>query len=147
MAVIVIIEDNVQSGRLVAKLLNNAGHQAILTETGEEGLTTIFESPPDLVLIDLGLPDIDGQTVIALLNQQPALAHTRLIAFTAWPAATAYSMAKAYGCHGVITKPIETRRFVGQVEAFLPQAAPESPPNQVQTGSAIHDAADRPTAE
>ncbi len=147
MAVIVIIEDNVQSGRLVAKLLNHAGHQAILTETGEEGLTTIFESPPDLVLIDLGLPDIDGQTVIALLNQQPTLAHTRLIAFTAWPEATAHSMAKAYGCHGVIIKPIDTRRFVAQVEAFLPQAAPESPPNHTQTGSAIHDAADKSAAE
>lgn len=151
MAIIVIIEDNVQSGRLVAKLLNNAGHQAILTETGEEGLTTIFESPPDLVLIDLGLPDIDGQTVIALLNQQPALAHTRLIAFTAWPEATAHSMAKAYGCHGVIVKPIDTRRFVAQVEAFLPQAAseslPESPTDHIQTGSAIYDAANRPAAE
>lgn len=123
MAVIVIVEDNVQNGRLVAKLLRNAGHRAILTETGEDGLTTILETSPDLVLIDLGLPDIDGQTVIALLQQQPSLARTRLVAFTAWPEATAHSMARAYGCHGVIVKPIDTRRFVGQVEAFL--APPE----------------------
>lgn len=149
MAVIVIIEDNLQSGRLVAKLLSNAGHRAILTETGEDGLTTIFETSPDLVLIDLGLPDIDGQTVIALLQQQPALARTRLIAFTAWPESTAHAMARAYGCHGVITKPIDTRRFVAQVEAFLtppePVIQPPSPANP--TGSSHDDPTDRATTE
>ncbi len=144
MAVIVIIEDNVQSGRLVAKLLEEAGHQVVLTETGEDGLMTIFETTPDLVLIDLGLPDIDGQTVIALLQQQPELAHTRLIAFTAWPEATAYNMARAYGCHGVIVKPIDTRRFAAQVEAFLspPEALPQTP-----TGPTHDDSTDRNTAE
>ncbi|MFQ3536590.1 MAG: response regulator [Aggregatilineales bacterium] len=144
MAVIVIIEDNIQSGRLVTKLLNNAGHRAILTETGEEGLMTIFETVPDLVLIDLGLPDIDGQTVIALLLQQPTLAKTRLIAFTAWPEATAHSMARAYGCHGVIVKPIDTRRFVAQIEAFL--SAPEPLPHPT-AGSSHDDAIDRITLE
>jgi DNA-binding response OmpR family regulator len=149
MAVIVIVEDNAQSGRLAAKLLNNSGHRAILTETGEDGLTTIFETTPDLVLIDLGLPDIDGQTVIALLQQQPALAKTRLIAFTAWPEATAHSMAKAYGCHGVIIKPIDTRQFVAQVEAFLapPEPIAQSPAQHATTGSLHDDSADRAAAE
>lgn len=140
MAVIVIVEDNAQSGRLAAKLLNNAGHRAILTETGEDGLTTIFEVQPDLVLIDLGLPDIDGQTVIALLQQQPGLAKTRLIAFTAWPEATAHSMARAYGCQGVIVKPIDTRQFVTQVEAFLqPKEPVAQPPDHSGTSGSRHD--------
>lgn len=149
MAVIVIVEDNAQSGRLAAKLLNNSGHRAILTETGEDGLTTIFEVQPDLVLIDLGLPDIDGQTVIALLQQQPTLAKTRLIAFTAWPEATAHSMARAYGCHGVIIKPIDTRQFVAQVEAFLAQPEPiaQTPAQNLTTGSPHDDSTDRAAAE
>lgn len=119
MALIVIIEDNPQSARLAAKLLRQVGHKVIVAEDGELGLTAIFENRPDLVLVDLGLPDIDGQTVVALLRQQPDLADTSVIAFTAWPEDTARSIAEAYGCDGIITKPIETRDFANQVEAFL----------------------------
>src|SRR5438045_2000797 len=97
MARIIIIEDNAQSGRLVAKLLRRAGHDVTLATTGEEGLTETLNSPPDLLLVDMGLPDIDGQTVIGLMRQQQHLAAVSLIAFTAWPEDTAYAMAAAYG--------------------------------------------------
>ncbi|PJF29187.1 MAG: hypothetical protein CUN52_09660 [Phototrophicales bacterium] len=119
MSLIVVIEDNPENSRMVAKLLRAASHNVIVAEDGETGLTTVFEQRPDLVLIDLGLPDIDGQTVIALIKQQPELANVPLIAFTAFPPDTAQSMATAYGCHGVITKPINTRTFVNQLEAFI----------------------------
>jgi CheY-like chemotaxis protein len=126
MAVIVIIEDNPQNGRLVTKLLRGAGHTVHLCETGESGLQTALETLPNLILIDLGLPDLDGQTVIALLRQQPVLRGRPLIAFTSWPESTAHSMAKAYGCDGVITKPIDTRQFVAQLEAFMLREAPHT---------------------
>lgn len=119
MALVVIVEDDKNSARMADKLLRNAGFQVILAEDGEGGLTTIFENQPDLVLVDLGLPDIDGQTVVALLRQQPDMEHTPIIAFTAWPEDTAHSMAQAYGCDGVITKPINTRLFAGQVSGYL----------------------------
>jgi CheY-like chemotaxis protein len=124
MANIMIIEDNLHNARLAARLLRRSGHSVTVVDTGEAGLLTALasansETTLDVILIDLGLPDIDGQTVIALLAQQPHLAATRLVAFTAWPAESAYNMATAYGCHGVILKPINTRQFVGQVEAFL----------------------------
>lgn len=119
MSFIVIIEDNAQNARMAAKLLRVRGHKVMVAEDGEMGLTTVFENQPDLVLIDLGLPDIDGQTVVALLRQQQNLQMVSLIAFTAWPPDTAFSMAKAYGCDGVITKPINTRTFADQVEAFI----------------------------
>jgi CheY-like chemotaxis protein len=119
MALIIVIEDNLQSARLVSKLLNAGGHKVIVAEDGELGLTTIFENRPDLILVDLGLPDIDGQTVMALVRQQPEYQRIPLIAFTAWPPETAHSMARAYGCDGVITKPINTRTFVEEVTAFL----------------------------
>lgn len=123
MAKIVVIEDNEQNARLASKLLRVAGHEVLVAEDGEIGLTTVFEQNPDLVLIDLGLPDIDGQTVIALIRQQEgAIAQTPIIAFTAWPQATAHSMATAYGCDGVITKPIDTRQFATQVNGFLDTA-------------------------
>jgi two-component system, cell cycle response regulator DivK len=119
MPLIVVIEDNHQNARMVTKLLKRAEFEVITAEDGETGLTTVFETQPDLVLIDLGLPDIDGQTVVGVLRQQPNLEHIPLIAFTAWPEDTAHSMASAYGCDGVITKPIDTRAFADQVKAFL----------------------------
>lgn len=118
MARIVIIEDNEHNARMVAKLLQRAGHEVIVATDGEQGLTAVFDHMPDLVLVDLGLPDIDGQTVIALIAQQSNIT-AQIIAFTAWPQDTAHEMAKAYGCHGVITKPIDTRAFVEQVETYL----------------------------
>lgn len=116
---IVVIEDNPQSARMAAKLLRIAGYKVMVAADGEEGLTTVFENRPELVLIDLGLPDIDGQTVVALIRQQSELADTPIVAFTAWPEDTAHDMATKYGCDGVITKPINTRTFAEQVSAFL----------------------------
>lgn len=121
MASIVVIEDNVQNARMVDKLLRRVGHNVILAEDGESGLTTVFETVPDLVLIDLGLPDIDGQTVIGLIKQQATLKDIVVIAFTAWPPEEAHDMATRYGCDGVITKPIQTRLFADQISAFLPK--------------------------
>jgi two-component system, cell cycle response regulator DivK len=116
---VLIIEDNINNARLAAKLLRAAGHDVLLAEDGETGLSAVFSAPPNLVLVDLGLPDLDGQTVAALIRQQPATAHIPLIAFTAWPEDAAHSMAQAYGCDGVITKPINTRTFVSQINNFL----------------------------
>jgi CheY-like chemotaxis protein len=119
MVQIVVIEDNPQNARMAEKLLKHAGYEVTLAEDGESGLTTVLEIMPDLVLIDLGLPDVDGQTVVAMMRQQPNLDQMPIIAFTAWPEETAAEMARAYGCDGVINKPINTRQFAGQVEAFL----------------------------
>lgn len=119
MSVIVIIEDNQDSARLASRLLRREGFEVIIADEGEVGVEVVLDSDPALVLVDLGLPDIDGQTVVALLRQRPQLAAVPIIAFTAWPEQTAYDMAQAYGCDGVIIKPIDTRRFSEQVKMFL----------------------------
>ena len=120
MGLIVVVEDNEHSARMAAKLLRRFGHEVLIAEDGETGLQTVFDNKPDLILLDLGLPDIDGQTVIGIARQQPHLASKPIIAFTAWPAERAAEMAKNYGCDGVITKPINTRTFANQVNEFLP---------------------------
>lgn len=119
MSVIVLIEDQPESARLAEKILRKSGYDVRVAINGEQGLMAVFETQPDLVLIDLGLPDIDGQTVVALIRQQADLETIPLIAFTAWPEHAAQEMAKAYGCDGVITKPIDTRTFADQVGAYL----------------------------
>jgi CheY-like chemotaxis protein len=121
MSRIVMIEDNPDSARLAKKLLNHAGHEVVVAGDGETGLTAVLEHFPELILIDLGLPDIDGQTVIAMLRQLPDLQQAKIVAFTAWPEEQAAEMARAYGCDGVITKPIDAHRFPAQVSMYLPE--------------------------
>jgi CheY-like chemotaxis protein len=120
MSRIVIIEDNPQNARLAEKILRRDGHEVVLAQDGEDGLSKVFESKPDLVLVDLGLPDIDGQTVVAVLRQESNLETVPILAFTAWPEHAAQEMARAYGCDGVIIKPIDTRQFGKQVAEYLP---------------------------
>ncbi len=119
MAVIFLIEDDLQTTRMVTRLLSKRGHNVETFVTGNEGLQKLFNTVPDLILIDLGLPDMDGQTVIAVIRQQPLLRLLPIIAFTAWPPGVVHKMARSYGCDGVITKPIDTQRFVQEVEGFL----------------------------
>jgi CheY-like chemotaxis protein len=120
MSVIIIIDDNHENVRLAARLLS-PHHQVMVANDGESGLTLVFDHQPDIALVDLGLPDIDGQTIIGMIRQNPVLAHMRVVAFTAYPEETAYEIARVYGCDGVIIKPIDTRVFVKQVEDILCQ--------------------------
>lgn len=127
MSRIVMIEDNPSNARLAEKLLKHAGHEVIVRDSGEEGLAAVIETVPDLVLMDLGLPDVDGQTIVALIHQRQELKGVRIVAFTAWPEDRAQQMAQAYGCQGVISKPIDTRRFADQVNTFLQPSSTDQP--------------------
>ncbi len=82
-------------------------------------MTKAFEEVPDLVLVDLGLPDIDGQTLVPLIKRAPELKDIPVVAVTAWPEETAREMARAYGCNGFISKPINIRAFPDQIAEFL----------------------------
>lgn len=101
------------------RILESRHHQVIHVSEGEAGLKTAIEQIPDIILIDLGLPDIDGQTLIAFMKRAPELQNVPLVAVTAWPEDIARQMAEAYGCDGYISKPINTRIFADQIAAFI----------------------------
>lgn len=122
MSLIVLIEDNLDNSRLAARLLASQ-HEVLIENEGEAGLSLVFDTHPDLVLVDLGLPDVDGQAIIGMIRQTQALSQTRVVAFTAYPEEVANEIARVYGCDGIINKPINTRYFLTQVNAFL-EAAP-----------------------
>jgi two-component system, cell cycle response regulator DivK len=116
---ILLIEDIPDNASLVKRVLQSQGHNVIWASTAEAGLAVVEEQIPDLILLDLGLPDIDGQTLIGYLREVPGVAETPIIAVTAWPEETARMMVTAYGCNGFISKPIDVRLFIDMVNIHL----------------------------
>jgi CheY-like chemotaxis protein len=101
------------------RILEARKHKVIHASDGETGLKNAIEEVPDIILVDLGLPDIDGQTLIAFIKRVPELKDVPMVAVTAWPEDTAREMAQAYGCDGFISKPINTRAFPDQIAEFI----------------------------
>ncbi len=101
------------------RVLEVRQHQVIHVSDGEAGLKTAMDETPDLILLDLGLPDIDGQTLVTLMKRTPELMGIPLVAVTAWPEDIAKKMVIAYGCDGFISKPINTRTFPDQIAEYL----------------------------
>lgn len=119
MKTILQIEDNLANKILVERVLSQHNYRLLHAEDGETGVTLAIEESPDLILVDMGLPDVDGQTVVTLLKQIPDLKGVPLVAITAWPADKALEMAQRYGCDGCITKPIDVKSFPEQIKAYL----------------------------
>jgi two-component system cell cycle response regulator DivK len=119
MKTILQIEDNRANKILVERVLEAYNYNLLHAEDGETGVNLAIDEKPDLILLDMGLPDVDGQTVVTLLKQIPELQHVPIVAVTAWPPDKALEMAKRYGCDGCITKPINIKTFAEQVAEFL----------------------------
>ncbi len=116
---ILLIEDIADNASLVERILTSQGYNVAWAETAEEGLAAAEKNHPDLILLDLGLPDIDGQTLIGYLRDIPGIETTPIIAVTAWPEETARLMVTAYGCNGYISKPIDVRSFIKMINAYF----------------------------
>ncbi len=116
MARVLHIEDDPVNRRLVTKLLNAAGHQVVDATTGLEGIRRAAEVNPDLVLVDINIPDLDGYEVTLRLRGIPALAATPIVAITA---EGDRETSLAVGCDGFLGKPIDARIFARKIERFL----------------------------
>ena len=120
MATILIVEDIADNAELVRRIMSARGHEVLHASDAESGLQLALSQPPDLILLDLGLPDHDGLTLAGWLRAEPALSQVPIIAYTAWPPETARQMAETYGCNGYIAKPIgSVKRFAEEIESFL----------------------------
>lgn len=119
MKTILQIEDNLSNKILVERVLSHHNFRLLHAADGETGVTLAIEETPDLILVDMGLPDVDGQTVVTLLKQIPDLEAIPIVAITAWPADKAMEMAQRYGCDGCIVKPIDVKIFPDQIKQYL----------------------------
>lgn len=120
MATILLVEDTPANSVLAHKLLCAAHHDVLTAETALDGLDLARDRRPDLVLMDLGLPDIDGWQALTLLRADPAIAHLRVVAFTAHAMVGDRRRALDAGFDGYLSKPIEFATFTRSVEDLLP---------------------------
>lgn len=116
MARILHIEDDPKNRLLVRKLLRAAGHEVEDAETGIEGIRLAADHPPDLVLVDLYLPDLDGYEVTLRLRGLEALVETPIVSITA---EGDRERSLAVGADGFIAKPIDARSFARTISRFL----------------------------
>jgi two-component system cell cycle response regulator DivK len=123
MTTILIVEDNRRSMLLIRDLLQIHGFRTLEAFDGEEGIARAKAERPDLILMDIQLPRMDGLTAVRLLRQDPVTAGIPVVALTAHAMKGDRERALKAGCNGYIAKPIDTRRFLAQVQAFLPGAA------------------------
>ena len=117
---ILIIEDNEQNLYLVSFILKNHGYEVCAATDGQEGIDLAGTALPDLILLDIQLPRMDGYEVARQLRQRPALAEVPIVAVTSYAMAGDRDKALAAGCSGYIEKPINPDTFMQQVEAHLP---------------------------
>jgi two-component system cell cycle response regulator DivK len=116
---ILVVEDNPMNLKLVRDVLQFAGYDVIEARSGEEGLRAAQENPPDLVLMDLQLPGIDGTETLRRLRQESLGPDVPVVAVTAFAMAGDRQRATIAGFDGYVEKPISVRALPGQIEAFL----------------------------
>jgi len=119
---ILIIEDNVLNLELAADLLEANGFVVLQARTAEAGLRLAREGSPELVLMDLSLPGMDGLCATKALKADPATRHLTIIALTAHAMKGDEETVLSVGCDGYLTKPIDTRTFVATVTGFIASA-------------------------
>ena len=120
MTKILLIEDIPDNAELVRRTLSATDYEIIHAVDAETGLRLALAERPDLILLDLGLPDYDGQTLAGWLRAEAILDAIPIIALTAWPEETARQMVESYGFNGYICKPIiKVSEFVSQIQSFL----------------------------
>jgi two-component system, cell cycle response regulator DivK len=116
---ILVVEDNPLNLKLVRDVLQFAGYDVVEAHSGEEGIRAAEKEPPDLVLMDLQLPGIDGTETLRRLRRGTLGRDVPVVAVTALAMAEDREQASLAGFDGYLEKPISVRALPGQVEAFL----------------------------
>ena len=116
---ILIVEDNEQNLYLTTFLLEKQGYDVVQVRNGEEGLDLAVAERPDLILLDIQLPVMDGYEVSRRLKQAQETQSIPIVAVTSYAMAGDREAVLAAGCEGYIEKPIDPERFVEQVKGFL----------------------------
>ncbi len=116
---VLYIEDNPENLLLVRRVLERQGYEVLAAQTGLEGLEMAAAEQPDLILLDINLPEFDGYALASRLKQMEGLRETPIVAVTANVMAGDKERSLVAGCDGYIEKPIDVIQFPEQIKAFL----------------------------
>ena len=129
MAKILLVEDNEMNRDMLSRRLIRRGYEVVIAVDGEEGVACAAESNPDIILMDMSLPKIDGWEATRQLKANPTTATIPIIALTAHAMAGDREQALAAGCDDYDTKPIELDRLLGKIACQLQRAGKCAPEN------------------
>jgi two-component system cell cycle response regulator DivK len=119
MATVLIVEDNVDNEAIFRLILEHSGYSVISAFDGEEGVRLARERRPDLILMDISIPKVDGYEATRLLKADSSTAGIPIVALTAHALAQDRKNAAEAGCDAYLAKPVEPRRVVEEVIRFI----------------------------
>ncbi|WP_420391729.1 response regulator [Acuticoccus sp.] len=118
---VLIVEDNELNMKLFHDLLEASGLEILQTRNGSDALRVAKEERPDLIVMDIQLPEMSGLEVTERIKSDPDLAPIPVIAVTAFAMKGDEERIRAAGCEAYLSKPISIDRFISTVKAFLPK--------------------------
>jgi len=122
---VLIVEDDESSVFILSFLLEKQGFQVIWAADGSEGLEVARQAMPDLILLDLWLPRMDGYAVAQALRDMPLFAHVPILAVTSLPIMDDLGRALASGCNDYIEKPIDEHSLITKIKQHWPPHSTE----------------------
>ncbi len=118
---ILVVEDNVENMRLMQMLLGSRSYTVLKAVDGEEGLKVALRERPDLIIMDIELPKINGLDVVRKLRENPAFNSIPIIALTAYAMKSDREKAMEAGCNAYFSKPFSTRELLEAIANMLPK--------------------------
>jgi two-component system cell cycle response regulator DivK len=122
--IILIVEDNEKNMKLARDIMQSRGYQVVEAVSAEEGLEKVMDPIPDLVLMDIQLPGMNGIAALGKLRENPATQKIPVIAFTASVMPKDHNEIREAGFDAFISKPINLKEFIATVAATLAKAKP-----------------------
>jgi two-component system cell cycle response regulator DivK len=116
---ILVVEDQEDNRRILRDLLSSAGYEIIQAENGEEALAAVARHRPDLILMDIQLPLLDGYEATRRLKADPALRAIPVIVVTSYALSGDESKAREAGCDAYITKPYSPRAILAKIREYV----------------------------
>jgi len=117
---LLLVEDNEMNRDMLSRRLERRGYTVLIAVDGEQGVAAAKAHQPDLILMDMSLPVLDGWESTRLLKQQPETQAIPVLALTAHAMAGERDKALAAGCSDYDTKPVDFARLLGKIESLLP---------------------------
>jgi two-component system, cell cycle response regulator DivK len=117
---ILVVEDQEDNRQIVRDLLTTTDYEVIEAENGEEALAAIAKQQPDLILMDIQLPMMDGYEATRRIKADPALRAIPIIAVTSYALSGDEEKARAAGCDDFVPKPFSPRQLLAKIQKYLP---------------------------